>query len=268
MVETIYILRHGFRLSWVTTSWKSVTGLPRDPPLAAFGESQAEEVAQFFLSLPEDERPTAIFSSPYYRCLQTIKPTSKALGVPIYAEHGLSEWFSPVKPNTGLHPRPASASALQAYFPEIDDSWASIWYPSRKGEDVGEVHDRTAGFLDALIPEVHRRYQGAHKRVLLCSHAATAIALTRELLGDRTIPLRIACCSLTIVHKKDGEKRVLGAWTPNLVADASHLKDGNQRAWGFEDIEISASKIVCTLGVPGTEQELDEPLGLQLAEVG
>ena len=41
------------------------TGLPRDPPLADFGLTQAEELAQFFLSLPEEERPTAIFSSPY-----------------------------------------------------------------------------------------------------------------------------------------------------------------------------------------------------------
>lgn len=28
-------------------------------------QTQAEEVAQYFLSLPEDERPTAVFSSPY-----------------------------------------------------------------------------------------------------------------------------------------------------------------------------------------------------------
>lgn len=40
-------------------------GLPRDPPLAAFGHTQAQELADFFLSLPEAERPTAIFSSPY-----------------------------------------------------------------------------------------------------------------------------------------------------------------------------------------------------------
>ena len=44
---------------------RQLTGLPRDPPLAAFGHTQAQELADYFLSLPEEERPTAIFSSPY-----------------------------------------------------------------------------------------------------------------------------------------------------------------------------------------------------------
>ncbi|KAI5119993.1 hypothetical protein M0805_004436 [Coniferiporia weirii] len=70
---------------------KSVTGLPRDPPLAAYGESQANELAQYFMSLSGEERSTAILSSPYYRCLQTAAPTSAALDIPIYVEHGLSE---------------------------------------------------------------------------------------------------------------------------------------------------------------------------------
>jgi len=60
------------------------------------------------LNLPQDERPTAIFSSPYCipylfslsliflipdhsdRCLQTVQPTAKALNLPIYVEHGPS----------------------------------------------------------------------------------------------------------------------------------------------------------------------------------
>jgi hypothetical protein len=31
----------GFRLSFITTEWKSVTGLARDPPLAAYGVVRA-----------------------------------------------------------------------------------------------------------------------------------------------------------------------------------------------------------------------------------
>lgn len=104
-----------------------MTGLPRDPPLAAFGEvglshmglktyfdlavytqTQAQEVADYFRALPVEERPTAIFSSPFgqymlflshthielyrlhfkARCLQTSKPIAKALKLPIFVEHG------------------------------------------------------------------------------------------------------------------------------------------------------------------------------------
>ncbi|ETW87257.1 hypothetical protein HETIRDRAFT_437817 [Heterobasidion irregulare TC 32-1] len=276
MIETIYILRHGFRLNWVTSNWKSPTGLPRDPPLAAFGETQAQEVADYFLSLPEDQRPTAIWSSPYYRCIQTAKPVAIALGLPIFIEHGLSEWYSPVAPDTGLHPRPANAAALRAHFPEIDpDAWASVWYPPRAGEDVQQVHDRAAGFVSAFVPEVPRRLThnggGGPARVLLVSHAATVIALARALVGDRALPLRIACCSLTRVERKagvvDGVQPIEGAWEARLLGDGSHLKDGNQRDWGFEDIEIADGQVVHDSGVPGTEHEVDELVGCQIKEL-
>ncbi|KAI0793464.1 phosphoglycerate mutase-like protein [Abortiporus biennis] len=266
MVETIYIARHGYRLNWDTTIWKSETGLPRDPPLAAYGVSQAEELAQHFLSLPEDERPTIIFSSPYYRCLQTARPVSKALGSPIYVEHGLSEWYSPVVPGSGLHPRPANATSLRNYFSEIDESWSSIYYPSRKGEDVDECHDRAGNLLHALVREVQRRYDGNHKRILLVSHAATTIALTRELLGDRNIPLRVGCCSITEVKKKPDASTVLAGWEPKRLACGAHLKEGATRDWGFEDIVIADGKVVADPGQPGTEHEQDHPVGLQLSE--
>lgn len=267
-VETIYILRHGFRVNWVTKNWKSVTGLPRDPSLAAFGEAQAKEVADYFLSLPEDERPTAIFSSPFYRCLQTSKPTSTALGIPIYAEHGISEWYSPAEPGTGLHPRPASASALKAHFPEIDESWSSLWYPSRKGEEMEAFHDRVGGFLTDFLPEVQRRFAGTHKRILLVSHAATVIILAQELLGER-ISFRAGCCSLTVLDRKVGDAVPLvgGGWTARLLGDGSHLKDGPQRDWGLEDIHFEDGKVINDHGVPGTDNEKDEPVGSQIIEL-
>jgi len=267
-LETIYILRHGFRVNWITTNWKNVTGLPRDPPLAAFGEAQAKEVADYFFSLPEDQRPTAIFSSPYYRCLQTSKPTSVALGIPIYAEHGISEWYSPVEPGTGLHPRPSSANALKAHFPEIDDSWSSLWYPSRKGEEFEALYDRIEGFLNVFLQEVQRRFSGTHKRILLVGHAATVIVLAQKLLGER-ISFRAACCSLTVLDRKVGDAvpPVVGGWTARLLGDGSHLKDGLQRDWGLEDIRVADGKVINDPGGPGTENEKDEPVGSQIMEL-
>ncbi|KAH9849802.1 histidine phosphatase superfamily [Lenzites betulinus] len=264
-IETIYIARHGFRMNWVTDDWKSVTGLPRDPPLAPFGVDQAHELGDYFLSLPEDQRPTIILSSPYYRCLQTSVPTAQKLGLPLYVEHGLSEWYSPVTPNTGLHPRPAPAAKLQTYFPEIDHSWQSIYYPSRKGEDVTGVHDRVNGVMRALVPYIERRFDGAHKRILLVSHAATVIALTRELIADRDLPLRVSCCTVTELQRAPGETRAVGGWQPKRLADGSHLKDGPLRDWGFEDIQtVRDGEVVTDAGQPGTEDELDEPVGLQV----
>ncbi|KAJ7597083.1 phosphoglycerate mutase-like protein [Mycena floridula] len=263
MVEKIYLARHGFRLNWVTSNWKSETGLARDPPLASYGVSQAQELADYFVSLPEDERPTAIFSSPYYRCLQTSQPVARALGIPIFVEHGISEWYSPVAPKTGLHPRPGSATELQAYFPEISAEWSSIYYPSRRGEDVQQVHVRCEEFLSDFIPQVRRKFEGKHSHILLVSHAATVIAIARGLLADRTVPLRVGCCSLSEFEKQS--ENLLGRWKGNKLADGTHMVNGSERDWGFEDIEIAQGKVVEDPGVPGSETEEEGPIGSQIA---
>ncbi|KAJ3737197.1 histidine phosphatase superfamily [Lentinula guzmanii] len=262
MIETIFIARHGFRLNWITTVWESPTGMPRDPPLTAFGVAQARELADYFLSLEEDQRPTLIFSSPYYRCLQTSKPSAQVLGLPIYVEHGLSEWYSPVVAGTGLHPRPASASTLKEYFSEIDpDGWSSIYYPTRKGEDVDQLQDRAHSVLSNLISEVESGFPN-HKRVLLVSHAATVIALARDLAGDPQLPLRVGCCTLTEFSRKKADLK----WEAKKLAEAEFLTGGVQRDWGIEDIQIENGKVVEDSGVPGSENEVDEPVGSVLRD--
>ena len=68
-------------------------------------QAQAQELAKYFASLPETERPTIILSSPFCecwpphltcsrskacrdRCLQTAQPISDELGLPIFVDHG------------------------------------------------------------------------------------------------------------------------------------------------------------------------------------
>jgi transcription factor C subunit 7 len=156
---------------------------------------------------------------------------------------GLSEWYSPVEPNTGLHPRPTSAQALQHYFSQIDPSWSSIYYPSRKGENVEQCHDRTEDLLKALVPEVESRFNDKHKRILLVSHAATIIAVNHALLGDRSVPMRIGCCSLTEFQRRASAQDVVGGWDMLRLGDGSYMKEGATRDWGFEDIVVEDGKV-------------------------
>jgi len=271
MIEKIYLARHGFRLNWISSSWQSPTGLPRDPPLTAYGLTQAEELCQYFLSFPENERPTAIFSSPYYRCLQTSQPLAKALGIPIYVEHGIGEWYSPVVPGTGLHPRPGPTASLQALVAEIDPGWETLFYPSRKGETLAELHARIDVFVRAFGVALPQRLPKEQmRRLLMVSHAATTIALVRSLMGEREMYMKVGCCSLTELEKREGlerdrsEKEVIGVWKPISVASGDHLKGGSSREWGFEDVEVEEGRVVEDPGVPGSEHEEDAPLGLQV----
>jgi hypothetical protein len=107
---------------------------------------------------------------------------------------------------------------------------------------VLEIHDRSAGFLEVFVPEVERRMPTTHSRILLVAHAAPIAALTRELLGDRNLPLKVGCCSLTDVKRKTGAK-VLGGWTTKALVSGDHLSQGIQRAWGFQDVEIADAKV-------------------------
>lgn len=129
---------------------------------------------------------------------------------------------------------------MQTYFPDIDESWDSVWYPSRNGENIEHLHDRMAGFLDTFLPEVERRLPvDKHARILLVSHAAPIIALTRHISGSKDLPFRPGCCSLTEVIPKNG------GWEVVALGGGAHLSAASMdwRQWGFEDLESDYGKV-------------------------
>ncbi|GAA5828068.1 hypothetical protein JCM11251_005716 [Rhodosporidiobolus azoricus] len=203
VLDTVYICRHGFRLSWETTIWKSPTGIPRDPPLSSHGVDQAKELAAFLreeLGLKEGTREEAeregvfILSSPLYRCIQTATPTADALDLPIFIEPGMGEWYLPVR--RGLHPALASPSFLQQFFPRVSSGpaisssplstpWNALVHPPRTGESIRALHARSSSLLQQLIPALEAR---GVKKLICFSHAATVIALARAFAGDLDVP--------------------------------------------------------------------------------
>jgi hypothetical protein len=59
-----------------------------------------------------------------------------------------------------------------------------------------------------------------HARILLISHAAPITGAVRHLLGDRELPFRPGCCSLTeIVPEKDG------GWEAKTLGGGAHLNE-------------------------------------------
>lgn len=53
---------------------RTPTGIPTDPPLTAKGVEQSRELAEYLAQV--DPPIDRIYSSPFYRCLQTLKPFS------------------------------------------------------------------------------------------------------------------------------------------------------------------------------------------------
>jgi 8-oxo-dGTP diphosphatase len=56
-------------------------------PLVAEGVRQSEVIAEAIAPL----HPTALFSSPFLRCMQTLEPLGKAVGLPVVAHELLAE---------------------------------------------------------------------------------------------------------------------------------------------------------------------------------
>lgn len=160
---------------------------------------------------------------------------------------GISEWYCPVAPGTGLHPRPGSSESLQALVPEVNAaSWPTLLYPSRKGETIAQVHDRIDTFALAFIPALERRLPGKlHQRLLFITHAATAITLVRTFIGDREFQMKAGCCALSVLERNRNvdPRLIIGGWKAQTIASTDHLSGGVAREWGFENVEVDKGRV-------------------------
>jgi len=285
-VTEILLLRHGHRLAWIldpttgkyTSTHPYPTGLPADPPLASHGVRQAQETGQFFcktlIGFAKQDR-LRIYSSLFYRCLETLRPTMETFGeslgfeassqdklmptLKVRGERGIGEWFGHA---WFVQPKPAEPARLrQQYFPWLDEHYQSRIIPSEHGETIGELHERIAQALARIVQDVDREYaeagRGEEEVILLLSgHAAPIIASGRALTGQMPDDydeedFKCYTCGISrFVRRKvvvspdayyDAEWKsnggVAGGWDCILNSDCSHLSQGEERGWHFHGDE-------------------------------
>ncbi|KAI9795522.1 MAG: hypothetical protein M1833_006993 [Piccolia ochrophora] len=245
-----------FRSNWVVdphtgtydATIRSPTGIASDPPLAGHGEEQARQLARHVLTL--DPPVDRIYSSPWYRCLQTLQPLMGALDergcaeqCEVRGEHGLGEWYGSA---SFSHPSPASRSLLASLFPFYSVTYQPVTHPSTTGETIRQLHDRVAQTLSGMITRLDEE-PGGPKAVLLCTHAATLIAMGRVLTGHMPADLgepdfKPFTCGLSkFVRRSRGNyaeepgewkgKGVAGGWDCVLNGDCHFLTGGEERGW-------------------------------------
>ncbi|KAI9042173.1 phosphoglycerate mutase family protein [Aspergillus affinis] len=229
-LDTIYLTRHGHRLNWTInyktgtyiSQFRTPTGNPADPTLTSHGVRQSHELAAHLSSPSFHPKPFRVYSSPFYRCLQTIQPSVEALKerqrtrtnegegdgkidenavFDVRIENGVGEWFGPT--TFFHHPSPASPTILQTHFPSIlapsspetnTYTYKPILHPSTRGETIAQLHDRVATTLSALIADADAEIaileasqdpaERTSKALLICAHAAPLIAMGRALTGN------------------------------------------------------------------------------------
>ncbi|CAI7669453.1 unnamed protein product [Penicillium viridicatum] len=226
-LDTIYLTRHGHRLSWTidfrTGTYRSQfptpTGNPADPALTSHGVNQSHELAEHIAGPQFHPKPFRVYSSPFYRCLQTIQPSVEELkrisaesgksqqdGQPgsidrhaefdVRIENGLGEWFGAT--DFFDHPAHPTIEIMSTHFPtllsEASQTYKPLLIPSRRGETITQLHNRVAAALEGIIADIDEEIsaleaelppdQRTSKSILICAHAAPLIAMGRALTGQ------------------------------------------------------------------------------------
>ena len=142
--------------------------------------------------LATDPTIDAVYSSPFYRCIQTLAPFTaartaqnskdpKVLKALVNLEAGLGEFYGLARFD---HPSPATYNVLAQHFPDnLAPEQNPIIVPSTKGESIPQLHDRVAYCLDKLIKRLDADPSGP-RTLLICTHAASMIAIGRALTGN------------------------------------------------------------------------------------
>lgn len=258
-IKTIYIARHGYRSNWLPVGPypEPPTGIENDVPLAEHGLEQAAELAKYMATL--DIKPEMIFTSPFYRCLQTINPTRETLKIPLYVDRGLGEWF---KPDRDVVPKPATNDVISQFFPGvIAGDWEDSNIPSLKGESEEDIFNRCKEFWPIFVSHLETKFPDV-ETIILVTHAATKAALgsnllkfndAREPIDDKGTMIRNGSCSVdqfNCVKRPEGKDFYSSQWDLVMNGNTSFLTKGEEMNWDFKnkweagsDEDIKARKI-------------------------
>lgn len=72
---------------------------------------------------------------------------------------------------------------MKSLFSTLDADYKQQVTPATRGETMAQVHDRAAFTLARIIDRLDKLGEDGPKTILLCTHAATNIALGRALVG-------------------------------------------------------------------------------------
>jgi probable phosphoglycerate mutase len=146
----LFLVRHGLTAHTGQTLYGRTRGIQLDDR----GRAQARHLAERLVPV----RPTAIYSSPLERCVQTVEPLAASCRLPIRERDGLIEMD--VGSWTG---RPLSRLRRSRAWREVQRSPAAFRFPGG-GEGFAEARDRAVAEIGAIA----RRHPRG--RVVVATH--------------------------------------------------------------------------------------------------
>jgi broad specificity phosphatase PhoE len=178
--EKLWIVRHGQSAGNVAREAADAAGLAMidialrdvDVPLSELGQRQAQALGRWFASLPEDQKPEIVISSPYVRARQTARAICEAGGIagekraPIVDERLREREF-------GVFDRLTTAG-IKEKFPDLAEHRALLgkfYHRAPGGESWADVILRLRSALDTI--SLHH----ADRRVLIVCHQVVVLCM-------------------------------------------------------------------------------------------
>ena len=221
----VWLVRHGESMGNVADAKAQRAGAGRleldirdpDVPLSDTGRSQAEALGTHLAGLPEDQRPTAVLSSPFARALTTAQLATAGLDVRVRTDERLRERdFGAFDGMTG--------AGIREQYPEEAkrrDLLGKFYYRPPGGESWADVALRLRSLLatEALRHDCERLMIVAHQAVIMVLRYILEELTEQELLEvDREE--QVANASLTRYDMDDAGDLVLAEFNvvDHLVA--------------------------------------------------
>lgn len=162
-MATLFLVRHGLTAHTGHTLYGRTSGFDLDER----GRSQADDLARRLTPV----RPTAIYSSPLERCVQTVAPLAAACRLPVIEDEALIEMHAGSW--TG---RPLARLRRLKAWNEVQQRPDTFRFPGG-GESFAEARDRAL----AGVQRIARRHRRG--RVVVATHGDIARILLAELTG-------------------------------------------------------------------------------------
>ena len=195
--RTIWFARHAERIDLVDPAWLKTAERSHDPCLTENGVIQARELGQRL----RDEGIVHIFSSPFYRAIETAYKVAELLDIPVKIENGFSEFLSVDLFSEQPTLRPVSHMAK--IFPRVDPTYISQINPEYP-ESAEELNKRTRKTMRLLL----RKFSGDF---LVVSHGQTLRDAIEELIQEKSKVLMTSCCLNKVVQEGEIWKWLLKA---------------------------------------------------------
>ncbi|MBS4178727.1 histidine phosphatase family protein [Lederbergia citrea] len=210
MVNEVFILRHGIRLDIDDKAYfRHYLKRKDDVPLSSRGIIQAEETGEFL----KNQHVTHIFSSPFFRTLQTAQAVASKLNLPINVEYGFIEMLNPNW--FPADPELLTKKEALSVFPNINPDYESFVQPEYPETDYeGVVLHRVKKALDEII----LRYDGT---ILIVGHGASTESAAKALMLPGSLEgFDGKMCALNKYVRENGKWTFAYCTTDHLSAES------------------------------------------------